>query len=364
MTYRVMVTGGAGFIGSTLVKYLVREVGAVTLNIDKLTYAGTLSSLAEVAGSDLYHFLKADIADGAAMRGALHEFRPDFVMHLAAETHVDRSIDEPRRFVDTNVVGTTVLLQEACNYWCGLPPAARDRFRFHHVSTDEVFGSLPDPSHADAATRYDPSSPYSASKAAADHIVRAWHRTYAMPVVLSNCGNNYGPYQFPEKFIPLMILKARAGEPLPVYGRGENIRDWLYVEDHVRALWAIATKGSVGDTYLVGGDAERRNIDVARLICRIMDELLPDPGGSRERLISHVADRPGHDLRYALDSSRVQRELSWSPRESFESGLRRTVIWYLDRRDWWQPLTNDIYGGQRLGQFLATAVPEARGRGE
>ena len=362
MTYRVMVTGGAGFIGSTLVKYLVREIGAVTLNIDKLTYAGTLSSLTEVAGSNLYHFIKADIADGAAIRAALHEFRPDLVIHLAAETHVDRSIDDPRRFIDTNVVGTVVLLQEAYDYWRGLARDQGRRFRFHHVSTDEVFGSLPGSDRANEASRYDPSSPYSASKAAADHIVRAWHRTYQMPLVLSNCGNNYGPFQFPEKFIPMMVLKALAGEPMPVYGAGENIRDWLYVEDHVRALWTIATKGRLGETYLVGANAEQRNIDVARLICRYMDELKPDVTGGRERLISLVADRPGHDLRYALDSSRLQRELNWSPRENFESGLRRTVSWYLERRDWWQPLTND-YGGQRLGQLPTDALSDAGGTG-
>ena len=350
MKYRVLVTGGAGFIGSTLVKYLVREMGAVTLNMDSLTYAGTLSSLAEVAGNNLYHFVKADIADGAAVRAALHEFRPNLVMHLAAETHVDRSIDDPRRFIDTNVVGTTILLQETYNYWRSLSDEHCEPFRFHHVSTDEVFGSFPGVSRADETSRYDPSSPYSASKAAADHIVRAWYRTYKMPVVLSNCGNNYGPFQFPEKFIPMMILKALSGEPLPVYGDGENIRDWLYVEDHVRALWTIATKGKLGETYLVGANTEKRNIDVARLVCHIMDELIPNFAGGRNRLISLVADRPGHDLRYALDSSRLQRELGWSPRESFESGLRRTVIWYLNRRDWWQPLVDDVYRGERLGQ--------------
>jgi len=351
VTNRVMITGGAGFIGSTLVRYLVREIGVVTLNIDKLTYAGTLSSVAEVAGSNLYQFAKADIGDGLAMRAAFREFRPDVVMHLAAETHVDRSIDDPQRFIDTNVVGTAVLLQETYNYWRGLPREHGKRFRFHHVSTDEVFGSLPGLARSDETTPYNPSSPYSASKAAADHIVRAWHRTYEIPVVLSNCGNNYGPYQFPEKFIPMMILKALAGEPLPVYGAGENVRDWLYVEDHVRALWTIATKGRVGQTYLVGAATEKRNIDVARLICRIVDEIIPDGTGGRERLISLVADRPGHDLRYALDSSRLQRELNWSPRESFESGLRRTVTWYLNRRDWWQPLVNNVYRGQRLGQI-------------
>jgi dTDP-glucose 4,6-dehydratase len=350
VTYRVVVTGGAGFIGSTLVKYLIREIGAVTLTIDSLTYAGTLSSLAEVAGSNLYHFVKADIADGEAIRAALHEFRPSLVMHLAAETHVDRSIDDPRRFIDTNVLGTTVLLHETCDYWRSLSEEQGELFRFHHVSTDEVFGSLPGTSRADETSRYDPSSPYSASKAAADHIVRAWHRTFKLPVVLSNCSNNYGPFQFPEKFIPMMILKALAREPLPVYGDGENIRDWLYVEDHVRALWTIATKGKLGETYLVGANAEKRNIEVAQLVCRIMDELVPDTAGGQKRRISLVADRPGHDLRYALDSSRLKRELGWSPRESFESGLRRTVLWYLNQRDWWQPLLDDIYGGERLGQ--------------
>jgi dTDP-glucose 4,6-dehydratase len=359
VTYRVMVTGGAGFIGSTLVKYLVREIGAVTLNVDKLTYAGTLTSLDDVAGSNLYQFLKADIVDSAAMRAALREFRPDIVMHLAAESHVDRSIDAPRCFVDTNIVGTAVLLQEACEYWRGLASDQRHRFRFHQVSTDEVFGSVAGTIRFDENSRYDPSSPYSASKAAADHIVRSWHRTYGLPVLLSNCGNNYGPYQFPEKFIPMMILKALAGESMPVYGRGENIRDWLYVEDHARALWTIVTTGKPGETYLVGAGTEKRNIDVARLICRIMDDLAPDPAGGRERLISFVADRPGHDLRYALDSSRLQRELAWSPRESFESGLRRTVIWYLDRRDWWQPLTNNVYRGQRLGQLPSYALSQA-----
>jgi dTDP-glucose 4,6-dehydratase len=358
VTYRVIVTGGAGFIGSTLIKYLAREIGAVTLNIDKLTYAGSLASLEEVRGSNLHHFVKADIVNSAAMQAALHDFRPDIVMHLAAESHVDRSIDDPQRFIDTNIVGTSVLLQEVYKFWRTLAPEHSDRFRFHHVSTDEVFGSVPGLARSDETTRYDPSSPYSASKAAADHIVRAWHRTYGIPVVLSNCGNNYGPYQFPEKFIPMMILKALAGEPLPVYGAGENIRDWLYVEDHVRALWMIATKGGVGETYLVGGNAEMRNIDVARLICRIIDELMPDAAGGRERLISLVADRPGHDFRYALDSSRLQRELAWFPRESFESGLRRTVMWYLDRRDWWQPLTNNVYRGQRLGQLLPHALSQ------
>jgi dTDP-glucose 4,6-dehydratase len=355
LTERVLITGGAGFIGSALVRYLVREVGAFVVNVDKLTYAGTLSSLADVDGNNRYHFVKGDIADAATMRGVLQEFKPDLIMHLAAETHVDRSIDSPMAFIDTNIAGTAIFLQEAHNYWRDLAPERRRRFRFHHVSTDEVFGSVGGSARCDETTRYDPSSPYSASKAAADHIVRAWYRTFKMPVVLSACGNNYGPYQFPEKFIPMMIVKALAGEPLPIYGRGENIRDWLYVEDHVRALWQIATRGQLGETYFDGGDAERRNIDVAREVCRIVDELAPD-GGERLRLISFVADRPGHDLRYALNGSRVRRELNWSPNESFESGLRRTVIWYLERRDWWQPLAERIYRGERLGLPAASAV--------
>jgi dTDP-glucose 4,6-dehydratase len=354
--HRVLVTGGAGFIGSTLVKYLVREIGAFTLNVDKLTYAGTRSSLGEVDGSSLYRFVKADITDAPAMRAALDEFSPDIVMHLAAETHVDRSIDGPRGFIDTNVLGTAILLEETYNYWRGLSRDRREGFRFHHVSTDEVYGSVEGTTRCNDTTRYNPSSPYSASKAAADHIVRAWHRTYEMPILVSNCGNNYGPYQFPEKFVPMMILKALAGEPLPIYGRGENVRDWLYVEDHVRALWRIATQGRVGETYLVGGNAERRNIDVARQVCRIVDELVPDGVGGRERLISFVADRPGHDLRYALDSSRVRDELNWSPGEGFESGLRRTVTWYLEHRDWWRPLTEQVYDGQRLGQLPVNAA--------
>jgi dTDP-glucose 4,6-dehydratase len=247
-------------------------------------------------------------------------------------------------------------LEEACNYWRGLSRGRRAEFRFHHVSTDEVYGSVEGATRCDETTRYNPSSPYSASKAAADHIVRAWHRTYDMPILVSNCGNNYGPYQFPEKLIPMMVLKALACEPLPIYGRGENVRDWLYVEDHVRALWRIATRGRVGETYLVGGNAERRNIDVAWQVCRIVDELVPDGAGGRERLISFVADRPGHDLRYALDSSRVRDELDWSPRESFESGLRRTVSWYLERRDWWEPLRRQVYSGERLGQLPVGAA--------
>jgi dTDP-glucose 4,6-dehydratase len=357
VVHRVLVTGGAGFIGSTLVKFLVGKIGANTLNIDKLTYAGTLSSLAEISGHGLYRFLRADISDAAAMHTALHEFQPDLVFHLAAETHVDRSIDGPLRFIQTNVLGTAVLLHETYNYWRQLPAPRREAFRFHHVSTDEVFGTLNAPVRAGEYSRYDPNSPYSASKAAADHVVRAWHRTYGLPVILSNCGNNYGPYQFPEKFIPMMILRALAGEALPIYGNGENIRDWIYVEDHVQALWAIATKGKVGETYLVGHGVETRNIDVARSVCRILDELVPAEKGARDRLISFVADRPAHDVRYALDCGRLRSELNWQPSVPLDIGLRRTISWYLDRRDWWEPLATKVYRGERLGHLVADAMP-------
>ena len=350
MTQRVLLTGGAGFIGSALVRLLVSEAGATVLNLDKLTYAANLASLTDVANDPRYTFVQADICDRRRIHAILREFQPDIVMHLAAESHVDRSIDGPAAFVDTNIVGTFVMLQEALEYWRGLEPGRRDTFRFHHISTDEVFGSLGATGLFNDTTRYDPSSPYAASKAAADHLVRAWHRTFKLPVVLSNCSNNYGPYQFPEKLIPLMILKALAEEPLPVYGAGENVRDWLFVEDHARALWTIVTRGKVGETYLVGGNEEQKNIDVVRMICRTLDEAIPNTRGSRERLITFVADRPGHDLRYAIDSSRLRRELGWSPRESFESGLRRTVTWYLDRRDWWEPLTAQVYRGERLGK--------------
>jgi dTDP-glucose 4,6-dehydratase len=351
MTRRVLVTGGAGFIGSALVRLLVGEMGATVLNLDKLTYAANLASLAEVSGHAAYSFAQADIGDRARVRAALQEFQPDLVIHLAAESHVDRSIDGPASFVETNIVGTFALLQEALDYWRRLPSERRTAFRFHHVSTDEVFGSPGATALFNDTTRYDPSSPYAASKAAADHLVRAWHRTYGLPVILSNCSNNYGPYQFPEKLIPLMIIKGLAGDPLPVYGAGENIRDWLHVEDHARALWMIATRGEVGKTYLVSGRAEASNIDVVRMICRTLDEMSPDPRGARERLITFVDDRPGHDLRYAVDPSRLCGELGWSARETFESGLRSTIAWYLSRPDWWKPLVADVYSGERLGRL-------------
>ncbi len=350
MTQRVLVTGGAGFIGSALIRFLVGEMGVTVLNVDKLTYAASLASLTEVADDPRYAFVHGDICDRRRVRAAFQDFQPEMVVHLAAESHVDRSIDGPAAFIDTNIVGTFVMLQEALEYWRKLPPGRRDAFRFHHVSSDEVFGSLNITGLFDETTQYDPSSPYAASKAAADHMVRAWHRTYRLPVTLSNCSNNYGPYQFPEKLIPLMVLKALAGEPLPVYGAGENIRDWLYVEDHARALWLIATGGKIGKTYLIGGRAEHRNIDVVRMICRILDEVAPDVRGVHERLITFVVDRPGHDQRYAIDPSRLFQELGWSPRESFESGLRRTIAWYLDRSDWWKPLVSNVYRGERLGR--------------
>lgn len=349
MSARVMVTGGAGFIGSALIRLLIGETSATVLNVDKLTYAASIDSLSAIAGHPRYLFAQADIADVTAIRALFREFQPDIVMHLAAETHVDRSIDGPADFIKTNILGTFVMLEQAFEYWRGLDSERRNSFRFHHISTDEVFGALGPIEKFNEMTRYDPSSPYAASKAASDHLVRAWHRTFKLPVVLSNCGNNYGPYQFPEKLIPLMIAKALAGRPLPVYGTGENVRDWLFVEDHARALWLIANRGALGETYLIGGNAEKRNIDLVRSICRIIDELLPTSDSPRERLISFVADRPGHDFRYSIDPSRMQRELGWFPRETFDSGLRRTVSWYVTHQEWWQPLLKGAYRGERLG---------------
>ncbi|MBS7536920.1 dTDP-glucose 4,6-dehydratase [Ancylobacter sonchi] len=348
MTRRVLVTGGAGFIGSAVVRRLVRA-GWEVLNVDKLTYAGNLASLNEIDNSPNYRFLKADIGDGAAMREALDTFRPDLVMHLAAESHVDRSIDGPGDFIQTNVVGTFTLLQEALRHWRGLDAAAQKAFRFHHISTDEVYGSLGEDGLFREDTPYQPNSPYSASKAASDHLVRAWFHTYGLPVVMSNCSNNYGPYHFPEKLIPLTILNALEGKPLPVYGRGENVRDWLYVDDHAAALELIATTGRLGESYNVGGNNERRNIEVVRTICAIMDRLVPDAAlGAREGLITFVTDRPGHDARYAIDAGKLKNELGWVPSETFESGIEKTVRWYLDNAAWWEPL-KARYDRARLG---------------
>ncbi|NOW45405.1 dTDP-glucose 4,6-dehydratase [Novosphingobium sp. SG751A] len=350
---RVIVTGGAGFIGSALVRHLVLEQGYDVLTIDALTYAGNLASLRAVEGCAQHRFLHADIRDGAAMKAAIHDFRPDRIMHLAAESHVDRSITGAADFIMTNVVGTFTLLEAARDYWNGLKDKAA--FRFLHVSTDEVYGSLSEDPQAlfREDTPYDPSSPYSASKAASDHLAKAWHRTYGMPIVVSNCSNNYGPYHFPEKLIPLTILNALEGRELPVYGAGENIRDWLYVEDHARALDLIVERGVPGETYNVGGRNERRNIDVVRRICQVLDRLVP-ADRPREELIRFVTDRPGHDARYAIDATRLENELGWRAREDFDSGIEKTVQWYLDNAWWWQPL-RDGYGGERLGLLEKTA---------
>jgi dTDP-glucose 4,6-dehydratase len=354
---RILVTGGAGFIGSAVVRHLIADTPHAVLTVDKLTYAASPEALAAAAGDPRYGFLRADICDGAAMARAFADFRPDAVMHLAAETHVDRSIDAPAAFIRTNVVGTATLLDVAAAYWRGLDEAGRGAFRFLHVSTDEVFGSLGPEGAFDESTPYDPRSPYSASKASSDHLVRAWHHTYGLPVLVTNCSNNYGPYQFPEKLVPLMILKALAGEPLPVYGRGDNVRDWLYVADHAEALLRVLEAGRPGETYMIGGRSERTNLQVVEAICTEVEALaapLPD-GRPRRDLVAFVADRPGHDFRYAIDPARIGRELGWAPRHTFEAGLRATVAWYLAGRDWWGPILERSYRGQRLGLGLAVA---------
>lgn len=347
---RILVTGGAGFIGSALVRHLVRDVGAQVLNVDKLTYAGNLASLKSIENAPNYHFLKADICDRGSVAAALADFKPDRIMHLAAESHVDRSISGAGDFIQTNVIGTFNLLEAARHYWADLPEPQKNAFRFLHVSTDEVYGSLGDDGLFEELTPYDPSSPYSASKAASDHLAIAWQRTYGLPVVVSNCSNNYGPFHFPEKLIPLAILNALEGRTLPVYGNGANIRDWLYVEDHARALDMIAARGRIGEKYNVGGRNERRNIDVVRTICALMDEFRPR-AGSHAELISFVADRPGHDARYAIDASKLETELGWQARENFDSGIRSTVQWYLDNEWWWRPLRESVYSGERLGML-------------
>ena len=346
----ILITGGAGFIGSAVVRQYMAETGETVVNLDKLTYAGNLESLGTARDDPRHVFEQADICDAAALTRIFTDHKPRAVMHLAAESHVDRSIDGPAEFIETNIVGTSTLLEAARHYWDGLAGDARAAFRFHHVSTDEVYGTLGAEGLFTEETPYSPNSPYSASKASSDHLVRAWHETYGLPVVVTNCSNNYGPCQFPEKLIPVLILKALAGEKLPIYGKGENIRDWLYVEDHAAALRLVLEKGRVGETYNIGGRAERTNIDVARAVCAILDELLPDsPHRPHENLITFVADRPGHDLRYAIDSSKIERELGWSQKESFETGLKRTVAWYLENRDWWQRILSGDYKVGRLG---------------
>lgn len=344
---RVIVTGGAGFIGSALVRYLVLEKGNDVLNIDALTYAGYLPSLRAVDGKPNHRFLKANICDRAAMEQAIAEFRPNRIMHLAAESHVDRSITGAADFIQTNVIGTFTLLEAARGYWASLRGGDKDNFRFLQVSTDEVYGSLGDEGLFTEETPYDPSSPYSASKASSDHLAKAWQRTYGLPVVISNCSNNYGPYHFPEKLIPLTILNAIAGERLPVYGTGANVRDWLYVEDHARALDMIAERGQAGETYNVGGRNERRNIEVVTRICEIIDRLAP-ADRPRKELIEFVTDRPGHDARYAIDATKLENVLGWTATENFDSGIEKTVQWYLANEWWWQPL-RERYAGQRLG---------------
>jgi len=351
MTRTILVTGGAGFIGSAVVRLLARDSSTRVINLDKLTYAGNLASLREIDNRSNYQFVQGDIGDIPLVRNLLEEHRVDAIMHLAAESHVDRSIDGPGTFIETNIVGTFRLLTAALDYWRTLPEDQRERFRFHHISTDEVFGDLPlDGGLFTEETSYSPSSPYSESKAASDHLVRAWHETYGLPVVLSNCSNNYGPYHFPEKLIPLVILNAFDGKPLPVYGTGENVRDWLYVDDHARALELIVSKGTVGESYNVGGSAERNNLAVVETICDLLDDRLPAANAKpRRQLITFVTNRPGHDLRYAIDASKIRRDLGWQPTETFESGLEKTIDWYLDNRWWWEPIRNGAYAGSRLG---------------
>jgi dTDP-glucose 4,6-dehydratase len=348
---RILVTGGAGFIGSAVCRQLAANPHNHVINVDKLTYAGNLTSLRQIENYPNYRFVQGDICDDATMLDLLRSEKIDAIMHLAAESHVDRSIDGPAAFIETNIVGTFRLLNAALAHWRELPPEAKGAFRFHHISTDEVFGDLPfDSGIFTEETPYAPSSPYSASKAASDHLVRAWHETYGLPVVLSNCSNNYGPFHFPEKLIPLVILNALDGRPLPVYGAGANVRDWLYVEDHARALEVVVTKGAVGQNYNIGGHNEKTNLNVVETICDILDQKRPRKNGGRYRdLITFVSDRPGHDRRYAIDASKIERELGWKPVETFETGLAKTIDWYLANEWWWEPIRSGRYAGERLG---------------
>jgi len=349
MSKTVLLTGGAGFIGSALVRYLINDTDNIVVNVDKLTYAGSLHSLGGADASERHHFHREDIVDSRAMRSLVTQYQPDYIMHLAAESHVDRSIDGPGEFIQTNIVGTYNLLQVALEYYQELDGAKRDAFKFHHISTDEVYGSLGETGLFTEKTRYKPNSPYSASKASSDHLVRAWNKTYELPVVISNCSNNYGPFQFPEKLVPLIIQKAIAGEPLPIYGKGDNIRDWLFVDDHVKALWKIVTEGDSGEVYNVGGHNEKTNIDVVTTMCSILDEIRPrDDGKNYADQITYVADRPGHDRRYAIDAAKIERELAWIPEETFETGIRKTVEWYLENTEWITKVSGD-YSGGRLG---------------
>ncbi|MCG8157058.1 dTDP-glucose 4,6-dehydratase [Brenneria goodwinii] len=350
---RILITGGAGFIGSALVRHIITETPNSVVVVDKLTYAGNLASLAPVADSARFAFEQVDICDRAALDKVFAEYQPAMVMHLAAESHVDRSIDGPAAFIETNIVGTYTLLEAARHYWQGMETADKAAFRFHHISTDEVFGDLHGTDDLfTETTPYAPSSPYSASKASSDHLVRAWLRTYGLPTIITNCSNNYGPYHFPEKLIPLVILNAVAGKPLPVYGDGAQIRDWLFVEDHARALYKVVTEGVVGETYNIGGHNERKNIEVVQTICDLLEELAPNkPAGVRHYrdLITYVKDRPGHDMRYAIDAGKIERELGWRPQETFESGMKKTVSWYLNNEKWWSSVQDGSYTGERLG---------------
>lgn len=346
---RLLVTGGSGFIGSAVIRHVVSKSNASVVNIDKLTYAAMPEALEDATESERYSFRKLDICDAAGVNRLFEQFEPDAVMHLAAESHVDRSIDGPADFMQTNFIGTYTMLEAARRYWAGLSDIRKRGFRFHHVSTDEVYGSLEmdDPAFTEE-TPYSPRSPYSASKASSDHLARAWGETYGLPVVVTNCSNNYGPWQFPEKLIPVTIINAREGKPLPVYGEGKNVRDWLFVTDHAEALWTVLNSGRIGETYNIGGNAERRNIDVVRTICSLMDERFPDQA-PHDRLITFVADRPGHDQRYAIDASKIKKELGWEPSISFEDGIAKTLDWYLASEEWWRGIREKRYDGRRLG---------------
>lgn len=354
---KVIVTGGAGFIGSAVIRHAIEHMDAEIVNLDKLTYAGNLESLASISEHPRYRFEHVDICDRKSLDRVFGEHQPDAVMHLAAESHVDRSIDGPAAFIETNIVGTYTLLEAARDYWNGLVGERKKAFRFHHVSTDEVYGSLGETGYFTEETAYQPNSPYSASKASSDHLVRAWHHTYGFPVVTTNCSNNYGPYQFPEKLIPRMILNALDGKPLPIYGRGDNVRDWLHVEDHARALWLVLEQGRLGETYNIGGHNEKTNLEVVKAICSILQELVPiqstDLNVSRyEDLMTFVADRPGHDQRYAIDATKIEQELGWVPEETFDTGLKKTIRWYLENAQWCRHVQDGTYQGERLGMGL------------
>ena len=348
---RILVTGGAGFIGSAVIRHIIENTHHHVLNVDKLTYAGNLESLQSIEKSERYQFFQTDICDQVELEKIFENFQPNVVMHLAAESHVDRSIDGPAAFIQTNIVGTYSLLEAARKYWLSLTAEVKESFRFHHISTDEVYGDLEGTTDLfKETTPYAPSSPYSASKASSDHLVRAWHRTYGLPTIVTNCSNNYGPYHFPEKLIPLVILNALDMKPLPIYGKGDQIRDWLFVEDHARALYQVVTTGAVGQTYNIGGHNEKQNIEVVKTICNILDELKPQANGQKyESLIKFVEDRPGHDLRYAIDAAKIEKELGWTPQETFETGIRKTVAWYLNNLDWCRRVQDGSYQRERLG---------------